>query len=96
LAGSRDWGSDLAGVESECGAGAQLLATTSGDAMQDSLLAYEVAGHDASAVSSPLPLDGQVTALWPASGPAAAATIILKTEQPLPYEAYRVALVCNQ
>jgi len=95
LAGSRDWGSDVAGVQSECGAGAQLLATSSGDAMQDSLLAYEVRGHDAIAVSPPLLVDGQVTALWPASGPAAA-TMIVKMEQPLRYEAYSVSLVCNQ
>jgi hypothetical protein len=95
LAGSRDWGSDVVAVQSECGAGAQLLATASGDAAQDSLLAYEVAGHDAVVVSQPLPLDGQVTALWPATG-SAAATMILKMEQPLQYEAYRVSLVCNQ
>jgi len=94
LAGSRDWGSDVAGVQTSCGAGAQLLATTSGDA-QDSLLAYEVAGHEAVAVSSPLQLDGQVMALWPASGPGEA-TMVLKKEQPLQYEAYRVSLVCNQ
>ena len=95
LAGTRDWGSDVAGVQSECGAGAQLLATSSGDAMQDSLLAYELVGHDAIAVSPPLPLEGQVTALWPATGPASA-TVILKTGQPLQYEAYSVSLVCNQ
>lgn len=95
LAGTRDWGSDVAGVQSECGAGAQLLATASGDAMQDSLLAYELVGHDAIAVSPPLPLEGQVTALWPASG-TASATVILKTEQPLQYEAYSVSLVCNE
>jgi hypothetical protein len=95
LAGSRDWGSDVVGVQSECGAGAQLLTSASGDGMGDSLIAYEVAGHDAIAVSAPLPLDGQVTALWPASVPATA-TMILKTEQPLQYEAYSVSLVCNQ
>jgi hypothetical protein len=95
LAGSRDWGSDLVGVQSECGAGAQLLATASGDGTEDNLLAYEVAGHQATAVSPPLPLDGQVTALWPADAPSAA-TMILKTEQPLQYEVYSVSLVCNQ
>jgi hypothetical protein len=95
LTGTRDWGSDVAGVQSECGAGAQLLGTSSGDAMLDSLLAYEIVGHDAIAVSPPLPLEGQVVALWPASG-TASATVILKTEQPLQYEAYSVSLVCNQ
>jgi hypothetical protein len=94
LTGTRDWGSDIAGVQSECGAGSQLLATTSGDA-EDSLLAYEIVGHDAIAVSAPLPLEGQVVALWPANG-TASATVILKTEQPLQYEAYSVSLVCNQ
>ena len=59
LAGSRDWGSDVVGVQSGCGSGAQLLATASGDAMQDSLLAYEVEGHNAIAVSAPLPMDGR-------------------------------------
>jgi hypothetical protein len=32
LAGSRDWGSDVAGAQSGCGAGAQLLVTASGSA----------------------------------------------------------------
>ena len=95
LAGSRDWGSDIAGVQSGCGAGAQLLVTASGDARQDSLLAYEVEGHEAIAASAPLPLDGRVTAMWPANGQAAA-TVVVETEQPLQYEAYSVSLVCNQ
>ena len=100
LAGSRDWGSDLVGVQSGCGAGAQLLATASGDATQDSLLAYEVQGRNAIAVSPPLPMDGRVMAMWPmisASGGGVPAVVtILKTEQPLQYEAYSVSVVCNQ
>jgi hypothetical protein len=95
LAGSRDWGSDLVGVRSDCGAGAQLLASTSGDVMQDSLLAYEIEGHDAIPVSLLLPLDGQVAAMWPAGVPATA-TIVIEKEQPLRYEAYSVSLVCSQ
>ena len=95
LAGSRDWGSDIVGVQSDCDAGAQLLVSSSGDAMQDSLLAYEIEGHNAIGVSPQLPLDGQVAAIWPASGPAAA-IMVIKTEQPLLYEAYSVSLVCNR
>jgi hypothetical protein len=95
LAGSRDWGSDVVGVHSDCGAGAQLLASASGDAVQDSLVAYEVGGRDAIAVSPPLPLDGPVTAMWPASG-SVAATVVLEKKQPLQYEVYSVSLVCNQ
>jgi hypothetical protein len=101
LAGSRDWGSDVAGVRSECGSGAQLLATASGVATQDSLRAYEVQGRNAIAVSAPLPMDGEVTAMWPmtlANGSAAAPAVvaILKRQQPVRYEAYRVSEVCNQ
>ena len=95
LGGARDWGSDVAGVQSGCGGGAQLLVTASGDAMPDSLLAYEVDGREAIAAGAPLPLDGAVSALWPGSG-SATATIVLQRRQPLQYEAYSVALVCNQ
>jgi len=95
LAGFRDWGSDVVGRHSDCSTGAQLLASASGDAMQDSLLAYEVEGREAIAVSPPLPLDGQVTAMWPSNG-SAAATMILEKKQSLQYEAYSVSLVCNQ
>jgi hypothetical protein len=101
LSGSRDWGSDVVGVQSGCGSGAQLLATASGVALQDSLRAYEVEGRNAIAVSPPLPMDGEVTAIWPmisAKVPdvAPAVVAILKKQQPLKYEAYRVSLVCNQ
>ena len=101
LAGSRDWGSDVAGVQSGCGSGAQLLATASGVATQDSLRAYEVQGRNAIAVSAPLPMDGEVMAMWPmisanGAGGAPAVVAILKKQQPVKYEAYRVSVVCNQ
>ena len=99
LAGSRDWGSDVVGVQSGCGSGAQLLATGSGVALQDSLRAYEVQGRNAIAVSAPLPMDGEVTAMWPsANGAGGVPTVvaILKKQQPVKYEAYRVSVVCNE
>ncbi len=100
LAGARDWGSDVAGVQSGCGSGAQLLATASGVATQDSLRAYEVQGRNAIAVSAPLPMDGEVMAMWPmisANGAGGVpAVAILKKQQPAKYEAYRVSVVCNQ
>ncbi len=97
LAGTRDWGSDIAGVQSACGSGAQVLAASSGDAAQDSLLAYEIQGHDAVAVSAPLPLNGQVAAIWPmTSATTPAAMMILEKQQPFAYEAYSVSVVCNQ
>jgi hypothetical protein len=95
LAGSRDWGSDVAGVQSGCSSGAQLLATASGSAIQDNLLAYEIDGRDAIAASAPMPLDGQVTAMWPTAG-TSAAMVVLEKQQPVTYEAYSVSVVCNQ
>ena len=101
LSGSRDWGSDVVGVQSGGGSGAHLRATASGAALQDSLRAYEVEGRNAIAVSPPLPMDGEVAAMWPmlpATGTsnAPAVVTILKKQQPLEYEAYRVSVVCNQ
>jgi hypothetical protein len=97
LAGSRDWGSDVAGVQSGCGSGAQLLVTASGDAMQESLLAYEIAGRDAIAASAPLALDGRVTAMWTMEGTATPSVMmILEKQQPVAYEAYSVSVVCSQ
>jgi hypothetical protein len=100
LAGSRDWGSDVVGVQSGCGSGAQLLVTASGVALQDSLRAYEVEGRNAIAVSPPLPMDGEVIAMWPmisANGSPAAPVVvaILRKQQPVKYEVYRVSVVCN-
>jgi hypothetical protein len=98
LAGSRDWGSDVAGVVSACGSGAQLLATASGTGTSESLLAYDVEGHSAIPVSAPLPLDGSVTAMWsaPAGQSSNVATVILGKRFPQQYEAYIVSLGCNQ
>lgn len=97
LAGSRDWGSDVAGVASGCGSGAQLLATASGNGNDDSLLVYEVEGRSAIRVSAPLALDGSIVAMWPAApAPSASVTIILEKQQPLQYEAYSVSVACNQ
>jgi len=99
LNGARDWGSDVAGIASGCGSGAQLLATASGAAAEskDSLLAYEIEGRNAIPISAPLPLDAPVVALWPSS-PATASpsvTVILEQQQPLLYEAYSVSVDCN-
>jgi hypothetical protein len=100
LAGSRDWGSDLAGIRSGCGSGAQLLVTASGDSTQDSLRAYEIEGREAIVASSPLPFDGHIAALWPtqsaSSTAPAEAILILEKQQPQTFEAYRVSVVCNQ
>ena len=96
VAGSRDWGSDVASVHSGCGAGTQVLVDAAGDPAEDSLRAYEMSGHEAVAVSAALALDGSVTALHASleasSDGGAAMAVVLAGDQ---YEVWRVALDCH-
>jgi hypothetical protein len=107
VSGTSDWGSDFAAIRSGCGAGAQVLVSGSGAAAAgDSLRAFEISGREAIAVSAPLPVDGAITAISPAPEEAsattstettigAAATIIVRRDAPLRYEAFHVAALCN-
>ena len=87
-------GSDLAAVHSSCGAGTQLLISGAGDAGHDTLRAFEIPDRDPVAVSSPLELDGTVTALW-ADGSLTSAVAILKREDTGWYEANRITVSCG-
>ncbi len=49
-----------------CGAGTQVIASSSGEAMNDSLRAFEIPALEAVPASGPLAMDGTVTALWTA------------------------------
>ena len=42
VVGTRDWGSDFAALSSGCGSGTQIIASGSGEALGDSLRAYEI------------------------------------------------------
>jgi hypothetical protein len=66
VAGTRDWGSDFAILLSGCGSGAQIVASGSGEALTDSLRAYEIPALEAIPASVPLAMEGTVTALWAA------------------------------
>lgn len=66
VSGTRDWGSDFAVLHSGCGAGDQVIASGSGEAVSDSLRAYELPALEALPASAPLAMDGTVTALWTA------------------------------
>jgi hypothetical protein len=88
------WGSDLAGLRTECGAGWQVLAGTSGEE-GDSLRAYEFPDRDPVAVTSALDFPGPITALWTeAKGDTAVA--VIKNRETGSYEAFRLALACDQ
>ena len=88
------WGSNLASVKTACGAGWQVLATTSGDA-GDTMRAYEFPDRDPAAVSAAIDLPGEVTALWTeAKGDAAIA--VARNRETGSYEAFQLALACGQ
>jgi hypothetical protein len=93
VAGTRDWGSDFAVVRSGCGTGAQVIVSGSGEAASDSLRAFEIPALEALPASSPLTMDGTVTALWPApDGKSAFAVVRNAVNQ---YEVDRVSALCN-
>ena len=89
-------GSELAGVVSGCGAGAQVLATGRGDwEAPDSVQAYELAGRDLAVAGPLVSFDGPVLALWTEADTRTvlAVSYNLKTGS---YEAHRLAIACSQ
>jgi hypothetical protein len=93
VTGTRDWGSDFAVLHSGCGAGVQLIASSSGEATNDSLRAYELPALEAVPASAPLAMDGTVTALWTApDGKSVLAVVRNAANQ---YEVDRVTALCN-
>ncbi len=91
---SSKWGSDLATIHSNCGTGAQLLVSDSGDAERDSLRAFEIADRDPVGVSSAIEFDGRIVALWTESSGNGASAIVRRRDTGW-YEAYRVSISCG-
>jgi hypothetical protein len=93
IAGTRDWGSDFALMRSGCGAGTQIIATSSGQATSDSLRAFEIPALEVVPASGPLAMDGTVTALWTAQD---AKSVLVAVRNPAgEYEVDRVTALCN-
>jgi hypothetical protein len=91
--GARDWGSDLGVLRSGCGTGTQIVASGSGEAVSDSLRAYELPALEAIPVSTPLAMDGTVTAVWSApDGKSVYAAVRTAANQ---FEVERVTALCN-
>jgi hypothetical protein len=89
------WGSDFASVRTACGAGSQVLASSSGDGGEDSVRAYEIPDRDPVAVSAAIDFPGTLTALWTeARGDTAIA--VVRNRETGTYEAFRLALACGQ
>ncbi len=94
VAGTRDWGSDFAVLNSGCGAGAQVIASGSGEAASDSLRAFELPAQEAIPASAPLAMEGTVMALWAApDGKSVFAVVRGAADQ---YEVDRVTASCNE
>jgi hypothetical protein len=89
-----NWGSDVATLRTACGAGWQVLATSSGVPGSDSMRAYEFPDRDAVPVSAVLDFGATVTALWTeAKGDTAIA--VTRNGETGSYEAFRVAVACT-
>ena len=90
------WGSDVAGIASDCGSGWQVLATRATDStLPDSLTAYEIVNRDAVEAAPPLEFAGPITALWnPLDGRSA--TAIAHNLRTGDYEAFSVSAVCSR
>jgi hypothetical protein len=93
VSGTRDWGSDFAVLRSGCGAGVQVIASSSGEAPNDSLRAYELPALEAVPASAPLAIDGTVTALWTAPDGKSVLAVVRNAANE--YEVDRVTALCN-
>jgi hypothetical protein len=92
------WGSDLTSVKTACGAGWQVLATTSGGTSvdtEDAVRAYEFPDRDPVAVSEAVDLPGAVTALW-TEAKGDTSIVVVRNRATGTYEAFRLALACSQ
>jgi hypothetical protein len=93
VAGARDWGSDFAVLHSSCGAGTQVIASSSGEAASDSLRAYDLPALEAIPASAPLAMDGTVTAL--STAPDGKSVLAVVRNAANQYEVDRVTALCN-
>jgi hypothetical protein len=90
-----NWGSDLASVKSSCGSGWQVLATRPGDNSGDSIRAFEFPDREPIAVSPAVDFAGGVTALW-TEAKGGSAIAVSRNAETGNYEAFRLAIACNQ
>jgi hypothetical protein len=93
VSGTRDWGSDFAAIHSGCSAGTQVVASSSGAALNDSLRAYELPAQEAIPASAPLAMGGAVTALGTSPDGKSLITIVRTAANQ--YEVDRVTASCN-
>lgn len=89
------WGSDIASVRTACGAGWQLLATSSDEGVSDTIRAFEFPERDPVAVSAAIDFPGAISAFWTETkGDTAVA--VSKNENTGDYEAFRLSVACSR
>ena len=89
------WGSDLAGVDTRCGAGSAILASRPGDGSEpDAVQGFTLSGGTPVPVTAPITFAGPVTALWPSGSNAAMA--VARDLATGKYEAYAVRVACGE
>lgn len=89
------WGSDLAGVKTDCGSGWQVLATGPGDWTEDdAVAAYEIVQGKAVPAGAPLDFSGPVLALWSEPDGATAGAVVRDRSTGF-YEAYAISVACS-
>jgi hypothetical protein len=90
------WGSNLAGVHSNCGSGWQVLVTAPTDSFHpDSIQAVEIAGREAQPVSSSVDLAGPVLSLWTAGKNGETVNGITQSSVTGRYEVFTLTVTCN-
>jgi hypothetical protein len=93
IGGTRDWGSDFAALYSGCNENTQIVASGSGQAVSDSLRAYDLSALEAVPASEPLTMNGTVTALWTAPGGKSIMAVVRNAVNQ--YEVDSVSASCN-
>lgn len=90
-----NWGSELATVEGGCGSGGsrtQIIASLETDQVQ----AFEFADGRLRPTTDPIPANGPVVALWPASDRKDQVTMVVRQRSKGAYEASRLAIGCAE
>jgi hypothetical protein len=93
--GNVRWGSDIAGVHTECRPAWQVVTTSSSDEITNSVQAFEFPDRQPMAVSQKLELNGRVTALWTAQNGQSVVAVYRDTDSGN-YESVQINLACGQ
>jgi hypothetical protein len=88
------WGSNIAGVKSECGSGWQVLASGMGDWTERDLLQAFEATDAVTPVTSVVEMAGPVMALWP-SADGSSAQMVARNLANSKYEAFLFTITCR-